>query len=180
MKFKTISSLLLLLHCMSQDTQSQDFTGTFAGKQPGINSAAILKCEGNLLGGNFELNGRPGNITANINGDMCQGTVYDIQMQKTYSFSGRISPDSLHMSIIFPELNNRSIDLAMKRISAAPKAVPGNLPGEKNIALVGLWRYTETFSSGSGDSYASFSTDYFMEFKGDGTVYSWKGKVREG
>ena len=68
----------------------------------------------------------------------------------------------------------------MKRIAAPLTPVAGNPPGEKNIALVGLWRYTETFSSGSGDNYASFSTDYFMEFKGDGTVYSWKGKSAGG
>lgn len=35
-------------------------------------------------------------------------------------------------------------------------------------------------SSGSGDNYSSFATDYFMEFKADGTVLSWTGKSAGG
>ena len=33
---------------------------------------------------------------------------------------------------------------------------------EKNTALVGVWKYTEVLSSGSGDNYMSFSTEFFM------------------
>ena len=55
-----------------------------------------------------------------------------------------------------------------------------NNKGTKAAALIGVWRYTETINSGSGDTYASFSTDYFMDFRADGTVYSWTGKSAGG
>ncbi|RYY70896.1 MAG: hypothetical protein EOO13_05050 [Chitinophagaceae bacterium] len=65
----------------------------------------------------------------------------------------------------------------MKRLPAESSAHNGNrVSAGRNNSLLGLWRYTETFNSGSGDNFASLSTDYFMEFKNDGTVYSWSGK----
>lgn len=166
---------------MHNNVHSQPFAGNFAGQQPGINSTAAVNVSGTILTGSFELNGRPGNINATINGSNCQGTLYDIQMQKNYAFKGVARADSLYMDIVFPELNNQVISLQMKRVANIPATA--NEPvfaGEKNSALVGLWRYTETFSSGSGDNYASFSTDYFMEFKADGTVYSWTGSSAGG
>lgn len=46
---------------------------------------------------------------------------------------------------------------------------------ERNKNLIGVWRNTEVLSSGSGDSYLSFATDYFLEFQENGTVLSWVG-----
>lgn len=46
---------------------------------------------------------------------------------------------------------------------------------ERNSSLVGLWRNTEILSSGSGDSYMSFTTDYFLEFQENGTMLNWVG-----
>ena len=181
MKLRAIVYSMLLMGCMNDHAQSQNFTGSYVGQQPGITSAAILKATANILSGNFELNGRPGNITASINGTHCEGKIYDIQMQKDYAFTGRVSIDSLNLAIVFPELNNQVINLAMKRMEALNNADNSmQTSGSQNAALVGLWRYTETFSSGSGDNYTSFSTDYFMEFKADGTVLSWKGKSAGG
>lgn len=181
MKNTLLAFSVILSGCMNNAAQSQPFAGSFAGQQPGINSSASIKVEGATLTGNFELNGRPGNVTATINGSNCQGILYDVQMKKNYDFTGAVSGDSLYMSIVFPELNNQAINLEMKRIAvvkSSPVATPA--AGERNPNLVGLWRYTETFSSGSGDNYASLSTDYFMEFKNDGTVYSWTGKSAGG
>lgn len=42
--------------------------------------------------------------------------------------------------------------------------------------MVGVWKHTEVLSSGSGGNYSSFSTEYFMEFKADGTVLYWTGR----
>jgi hypothetical protein len=183
MKNTIAAFLIILTGCMDNNVQSQPFSGNFAGQQPGINSAASIKENGNVITGSFELNGRPGNINATVNGGHCQGTLFDIQMQKNYAFTGYVRNDSLFMDIVFPELNNQVISLQMKRIAGmtGPADPGGNgAGGERAAALVGLWRYTETFSSGSGDNYASFSTDYFMEFKADGTVYSWTGKSAGG
>lgn len=183
MKNTILFFLIILTGCMDNSVQSQPFSGNFAGQQPGINSAAAIKVNGNVITGSFELNGRPGNIEATVQGDHCQGTLYDIQMQKNYAFTGYARQDSLYMDIVFPELNNQVIRLQMKRIPGRSETADSDDRGpgrEKAAALIGLWRYTETFSSGSGDNYASFSTDYFMEFKVDGTIYSWTGKSAGG
>lgn len=166
---------------MNPEANAQRINGNFAGQQPGMNSAIVLQAKGNNVTGNFELNGRPGTVQATLSGSRLQGTLYDVQMQKNYAFSGYLQQDSLYLSIIFPELNNQAVQLQMKRLpAAAAQANTRPTAGNRNPALVGLWRYTETFSSGSGDNYASFSTDYFMEFKADGTVFSWTGKSAGG
>ena len=177
---KSLVIFLFSIGCMKK-VFSQSFDGHFVGKQTGISSTASLKENGSELTGSFDLNGRPGTIRARISGKNCEGTVFDIQMQKTYTFTGSITNDSLYLSIVFPELNNQSVQLQLHRRSN--EDFPGStnsVIGSKNAGLVGLWRYTETFSSGSGDSYASFSTDYFMDFRADGTVFSWTGKSAGG
>ena len=180
MKNSFLIFLIFSTGCMNNGVQSQPFAGSFSGQQPGINSSATITVKGSDLSGKFELNGRPGNIKGSSNGTNCQGILFDIEMQKNYAFTGAVSEDSLYMAIVFPELNNQVINLQMKRLARMPETEKINVDGERNNALVGLWRYTETFSSGSGDNYASLSTDYFMEFKADGTLYSWTGKSAGG
>lgn len=46
---------------------------------------------------------------------------------------------------------------------------------ERNKNLIGVWRNTEILSSGSGYSYMSFTTDYFLEFQENGTLLNWVG-----
>lgn len=46
--------------------------------------------------------------------------------------------------------------------------------------LIGTWRNTEVISSGSGEFYSSFSTDYFATFNADGTALIWTGKSAGG
>ncbi len=55
-----------------------------------------------------------------------------------------------------------------------------NNPQKKKVMeldqnLIGTWRYTEVISSGSGDFHASMTTDYFFQFKEDGTFSVWTG-----
>lgn len=181
MKNTLFAFLFLITGCINPIAQAQSITGNFAGQQPGLNSSISLKANDQSLTGNFELNGRPGTVQASINGNTLQGNLYDVQMKKNYAFTGYLQQDSLYLSIVFPELNNHVVQLQMIRLPKPAAAGNSNLPaGKRNPALVGLWRYTETFSSGSGDSYSSFSTDYFMEFKTDGTVFSWTGKSAGG
>jgi hypothetical protein len=73
------------------------------------------------------------------------------------------------------------VELVMQKEQKQPaKTTTAAGKGSRNKAVVGLWRYTEVLSSGSGGNYMSFSTDYFMEFKEDGTVLSWTGKSAGG
>ena len=81
-------------------------------------------------------------------------------------------------------MNNQAIELIFKRDepSIDSKGIIDTLGKnyKYDTKLYGVWRYTEVISSGSGDNYASFSTDYFMEFKADGTAFSWTGKSAGG
>ncbi len=157
---------------------AQNFAGSFSGKQPGITSSAILSVKDAVLSGSVIMNGKKGNIRGSVNDSTATGTVYDIEMQKEYAFSANIQKDQLRLSIVFPELNNQSIELLLQKEIASLEE-----PGKKmkdtlsrDAAITGLWRYTDIISSGYGDGYMSFSTDYFMEFLEDGTVISWTGK----
>ncbi|WP_395047506.1 hypothetical protein [Flavobacterium sp.] len=46
--------------------------------------------------------------------------------------------------------------------------------------MIGTWRHTEVISSGSGEFYASMTTDDFMEFKANGIVTTWVGTAAAG
>lgn len=166
--------------CKSNQLVSQGFQGQFKGNNSEISSSAELSVESNNLFGTIFLNGKKGTINGTIEGNVCNGTIYDKEVSKTYSFTSSITNNDLHISIVFPELNNQIIDLVMQReetnsiLKTETKLI--NDAFSKNPNLVGIWRHTEILSSNSSGFYASFSTDYFMEFKSDGTVLSWVGK----
>jgi hypothetical protein len=176
---KIITITFLIVSIMGDTTgTAQGFSGSFSGNQPGITSSAILTVKDAVLSGSVIMNGKKGNVQGSVNDSTATGTVYDIEMQKEYAFTASIQKEQLRLSVVFPELNNQAIELLLQKENA-----PENEPGKKikdslprNAAITGLWRYTDMISSGYGDGYMSFSTDYFMEFNEDGTVQSWTGK----
>jgi hypothetical protein len=176
-KFTTFFCLVIIsISCMNEST-AQKFAGSFTGNQTGIVSTATFTANKDQLKGKIVMNGKTGTVTGVITDTLCTGTVYDEEMQKDYSFSASVSNKTLRFSITFPELNNQVVELVMQKEQPAPKtATAATGKGDRNKALVGLWRYTEVISSGSGGNYMSFSTDYFIEFKEDGTMLSWTGK----
>ena len=46
--------------------------------------------------------------------------------------------------------------------------------------IIGVWRHTEVISSGSGEFYASMTTDDFVEFRENGSVATWVGDSMAG
>lgn len=182
MKMKNLLTLLLFAFtmCTSDHLPAQNFSGSFKGNQNGISSSAFFTVKNKQLTGTVVLNGKSGQITGTVNDSISTGTLYDTEVQKNYSYTGRLSGDELSFSMIFPELNNQVVEVTMQRETGATSATkntasPKNI-GAKNPALVGVWLHTEVLSSGSGSNYSSFSTEYFMEFKADGTVLSWTGR----
>jgi hypothetical protein len=172
--------LILSTSCMNETT-AQKFSGSFAGNQTGIVSTATFTTEKDQLKGKVVMNGKTGTVTGVVTDTLCMGTIYDEEMHKNYSFSATINNSTLRFAITFPELNNQVIELVMQKEQtqqAKTKSTAGK--GDRNKAVVGLWRYTEVLSSGSGGNYMSFSTDYFMEFKEDGTALSWTGNSAGG
>lgn len=180
MKYFLFISLFLFTMCSSDELPAQNFQGNFTGNNAGITSSANFTIKKNQLTGTVIMNGQSGQVTGSVSDSTTSGTVYDVQMQKSYAYTGKISGNELRMSIVFPELNNQAIELIMQKEVAATTTTKNpassKTSGAKNPVLVGVWRHTEVLSSGSGDNYGSLSTEYYMEFKADGTVFSWTGR----
>lgn len=171
----------LFLFCLTTivmtEINAQKFSGQFAGSQNGIQSTADLTVTGQQLGGSVSMNGNKATVTGTITDSISTGTVYDVVTGKTYSYYSKLRGNELSFSITFPELNDQAIQLQMQRvtITAANEKIVNDPSKKKDPRLVGTWRYTDIITSGSGGNFGSFSTDYFMEFKADGTVLSWMG-----
>ncbi len=175
---------VLILILITGHSWAQNFQGTFSGVQPGITSSAKLTVQDRQLLGRIIMNGKGADVNGIIKDSVSTGTVYDTELNKSYAYSSVIRQNELHFFITFPELNNQAIELILKKddASAEKNSIAETLSKSynKDAKLYGIWRYTEVISSGSGDNYASFSTDYFMEFKADGTAFSWTGKSAGG
>lgn len=179
-----LATVFFVLFSM-KDASAQKYNGRFSGEQPGLSSSAELTMLNNRLKGKVFMNGKQANIDGTVKDSASEGTVFDAEMSITYNYRSVLRGNELHFFIRFPELNNQEVELVMNRESNASITKPATIKstktaGAKDARLIGLWRHTEVLSSGSGDNYASFATDYFMEFKADGTVLSWTGKSAGG
>lgn len=180
MKYLLILLLFGFTMCNNSQLPAQNFSGSFKGEQNGISSSAVLTVKNKQITGTVIVNGKSGQVTGTVSDSISSGTLYDSETQKNYTYTGKLSGDELRFSMVFPELDNQEIELIMQRESAGTSAKKNTASPKdnrtKNPALVGVWRYTEVLNSESGDNYASLSTDYFMDFKADGTVLSWTGR----
>jgi hypothetical protein len=167
----------LSITIIMMEANAQKFAGQFAGLQNGISSTADLTVTGQQLGGSVTMNGNKATVAGTITDSISTGTVYDVVTGKTYSYSSLLRGNELSFSITFPELNNQAIHLQMQRViaTASNEKVVNDPSKKKDARLVGTWRYTDIITSGSGGNFGSFSTDYFMEFRADGTLLSWMG-----
>ncbi|RYY54712.1 MAG: hypothetical protein EOO09_13280 [Chitinophagaceae bacterium] len=169
---------------LSCDSVAQPaFKGKFSGEQPGIISSADLVQDGTNLSGTVTINGKKAAVSGTVQDSSITGTLDDEETDKVYAYTGYIEKGELHFSITFPELNNQVIELVMKQgaaVASGPGTKISNPNASRDVRLIGLWRYTEVLSSGSGSNYGSLATDYFMELKADGTLLSWTGKSAGG
>lgn len=182
---KPVAIVIIVFMFLKVDVLAQKYNGHFSGDQPGLTSSAELTVQNKQLKGKVYMNGKLANVSGTITDSASAGTIFDVEVSKTYSYRSILRGNELHFFITFPELNYQELELVMQREKKNPATKPASNSatksvGKKDARLVGVWRYTEVFSSGSGDNYASFSTDYFMEFKADGTVLSWTGKSAGG
>lgn len=181
----TVRSLLLsglasILFPVSLLAQKTSYNGRYAGDFSGMTITAELKTTGTKLSGKLVMNGQAADISGTIRDSSSQGTMLDLTTQMRYNYSSRLSGGQLTFSIVYPELNNQVVDLVLYR-EQAPAATAVKTAGKpRDKRLLGTWRYTEVLSSGYGGNYGSLSTDYFLEFRADGTVLSWTGSSAGG
>ncbi|MGV8994690.1 MAG: hypothetical protein ACOH1O_11345 [Flavobacterium sp.] len=192
---KVVLVLMLIASCNSAPSQNPTTSNIFAGKFQGMydNSMATvtIKTEDQVISGIFTLDNQSFLLNGKSDGRTFIGEIVDEQSGNFHKVVAKIREGILLLQITFPEHNYQVLELALNRTNefAAIRNPEGSHAINNNYepkrrsgdnALIGIWRYTEVLSSGSGEFYASFSTDYFMRINSDGTAVSWIGQSAGG
>ena len=171
--------------------KTNSFTGKYQGTYENSITTLVIKDENQTISGIFTLENQSFILNGTSNQDSFTGEIVDEQSGNFHKIVAQVKGDVLNLQITFPEYNYQVLELSLSRTqvlteiknnsengSAIPHHQPRNLRGDP--ALVGKWRFTESFSSGSGEFFMSFSTDYFMRINADGTAISWIGQSAGG
>ena len=171
-----------------------NFSGTHNDKEIFVTLTAIPRT--NKIKGVLTMDGRTAQIAATEINGVCTGKIIEDDTQKKYNITAEIVNRKLHFNITFPEYNNQILALVLDRstlttnqgdspitfdtsgdgiISSTSSNTSSTKPVNRDRALIGKWRFTEVISSGSGQFYSSFSTDYFMQLSANGECRTWTG-----
>jgi hypothetical protein len=172
------NSLLILLFtcsmCNNKNSLEEQFTGRFKGSSEGISASADLEVRKGRLEGTVTMNGQKAEIDGDIDGTETWGRLYDATTGKKYKFDGRIEDDELVIAVIFPELNDREIELVMRRENSSKAKERGKKKsGDLDPDIIGTWKHTEILGGNSGES---MTNESLMEFRDDGSCLSWPGQ----
>lgn len=216
-KIKTVSFCFLLLFltaCNQTNSQNQKtkpkvqqkktsivaniFTGNYIASYENASISAELTENQNVVKGFFYMDGVKNEIIAISTSNTMKGKVKDKSKNIFYDFEATLKDNELTFSITFPELDNKVVDLLLKKEGITIDNENANLnvsqdvdvynskpntqlnSREKDRRLIGTWRYTEVLSNGYGDNYGSLATDYFIQFKPNGECLSWTGSSAGG
>ena len=195
LQINIILTSILLSACNPVSSPPPIKTNSFAGKYQGTYENSIttvlIKSENQMISGIFTLDNQSFILNGISNQDSFSGEIVDEQSGNFHKIVAEIQGENLNLQITFPEYNYQVLELSLSRTQEIVEAKhspesedditqhqPKNLSGDPD--LVGKWRFTESFSSGSGGFYASVSTDYFMRINADGTAVSWIGQSAGG
>jgi hypothetical protein len=153
------------------------FSGNFLGELNGSEILVSLLPENNSnkITGEFWMNNERATITAVESNSVVNGSITEDVSSKTYAIKMEFIAEKLHLSMTFPEYDNQSVTIILEKAISNNTTVKISSNKPINQDLVGTWRYTEVLNSGSGEYYASFSTDYFIQFKANGECITWTG-----
>ena len=176
-----------------------NFSGTYNQKEIFVTLKKVPRTS--KLTGILTMDGREATISATESSDIkCSGRITENDTKKTYNITAEVVNKKLHFNITFPEYNNQILALVLERSnlvtnqSGTTVSVNNNggttitsgtsgtskKPVNRDRALLGKWRFTEVISSGSGQFYSSFSTDYFLQFNANGECRTWTGSSAGG
>jgi hypothetical protein len=161
----------------------KQIASTFTGDYESTNTASTIFInlleKNSVLIGTLTMNGEIAKISGSIKDRFASGKIVEVDSKKVYNFYAQKSGTTLNFSIVIPEQNNQTANLILNKVDAQ-KLNKELASKSRDQKLIGTWRYTEVISSGSGQFYSSFSTDYFAKFNADGTVFVWTGKSAGG
>ena len=182
-------------------TAVSNFVGNFSGTQNEKEIFVTLKTvpRTNKLTGILTMDGKEAIITATeTSATNCTGIITENDTKKKYNITAEIVNRKLHFNITFPEYNNQILALVLDRstlttnqggntiaidsgtTTSSGSSSTSTKKKNRDRALVGKWRFTEVISSGSGQFYSSFSTDYFMQLTSNGECKTWIGSSAGG
>lgn len=162
--------------------QESKFSGKFSGIFNGSEIVVTLTSQNNSdkIEGELWMNNERATIKAAESNGVVSGLIIEDTTNKTYAIKMEFVSEKLQLSMTFPEYNNQSVTIELDKNSSEKKVYDVNPSKTRNANLVGTWRYTEVISSGSGEFYASFATDYFIQFLANGECITWTGKSAGG
>ena len=169
-----ITILFLFTMCKSKHSPEQDFEGDFKGNLKEVTIKSNLAVSDNELKGIFIMNGQSSKISGTIKGHAVEGIIIDGETATKYEYTGSIEGDELRLSVTFPELNNRVIEMVLQREGGAnaKKNKPTEKGGDINTDMVGLWKHSEILGGGG----ESMTNETMLEFMEDGTFSTWPGR----
>ena len=179
------------------------FAGNFSGMHNQKEIFVTLKTvpRTSKLTGVLIMDGKKATITATeTSATNCTGKITENDTKKAYNITAEIVNKKLHFNITFPEYNNQILALMLEKsnlvtnqsgntiaidsgdgtIISSGSSGTSTKPVKRDRSLVGKWRFTEVISSGSGQFFSSFSTDYFLQFNANGECRTWTGSSAGG
>lgn len=157
---------------------SGNFFGVSNGKEIYVTLSSLQNSE--MINGTLIMDGEKAKISATEINGICSGKITENNSDKTYQIGMNFVDDNLHFAITFPEYENQVLTLILSKTKGKLIKAITKRNEERNSNLIGIWRFTEVLSSGSGEFYTSFSTNYFLQFKSNGECISWTGKSAGG
>lgn len=174
-----------------------NYSGTHNQKEIFVKLKAVPGT--NKINGVLAMDGKQAKIVATQNNTICTGVIIEDDTKKKYNITAEIVSQKLHFKITFPEFNNQVLVLVLERstlvLNGDGNAITIDSSGgtiitsggttsssktNRDRAMVGKWRFTEVISTGTGEFYSSFSTDYFIRINSNGTMSTWTGKSAGG
>lgn len=180
MKYAVIFLSILFSMCNNKQSSESFFEGSFKGRHAGNSTTAGLTVDGNQLKGKVILQGKAAIVSGRIQNNKAKGVMEDVETGQTYDFTGTIEGNRLRFTLTDPGNSDHQVELVMYRESEEPypsrrENISKNntqTDRELNEDLVGTWKFTEIL--GGGDM--SYTTEYFMELRDNGTMRSWTGR----
>ncbi|RZJ74034.1 MAG: hypothetical protein EOO47_21800 [Flavobacterium sp.] len=157
--------------------QTHNFAGSYAVTYQNKEMFITLLANDDVVIGTFLMNGEQAKINGIVRNLICTGKIVEDQTGKAYNFKAERRGELLDFSFTIPEQNNQLVNLVLKKVNT-PSTNTANT--NKNPMLIGTWRNTEVLSSGSGEFYTSFATDYFVKLDANGVATIWTGKSAGG
>jgi hypothetical protein len=187
-----ITLVTILMSTVMTTLSAQQWDGQYQGNIEGTPATLDIQTSGETLNAVIDAQGYRYNLQGTMQGNSANGKLTDPQTQATMDFTAENSQGSVLLTLIavdpysgqqqrFPLTFRRNAQNAP--IGQAPMTGSGSQTENQNGAveerdqrLVGLWSYTESYSSGE----YSFASQFKLQINPDGTYLYGDGKVAGG